>query len=813
MKNKILNNKGITLVALIITVIVLLILASVATYSGIEAIENSKYTKFKSELKIMQTYINKWYEECKTTDDSQTFEDNINAKFTAPEIGATNAVGNTQSETTLNNAGIASNHAHYYLLQKDQKEALGIDNNGVTQDVLVSVIDRKVVSYLGMKYKDRMYYTLEDLGEYYNVEYKTPTTESPTFELEGFRQDDQKSAKISLKITYNAQYVNKGTIYYGIIKDGSTTATSYNSTNNDYFIITENGTYDIYVVDAAGNASSHVTKYFSKDANSPKLTDGMIPIKWNGTNWVVCDKDDIDWFSYDHKLWANIMLSDGTYKADTVQVGQVVAEADLGSMYVWIPRYAYKMPLNSYVYGTNANPEPHTIDVTFLNRNTNKAYNGKEFQKATANVDTMQTAIVHPAFTFGDKELEGIWVAKFEASGTTSGGQAVGNCSDTTLASRSDVQPDNTTIVKSLPNVISWRNMTIGNMQYYCMSIAGLKKANYGITSQDVNSHLIKNSEWGAAAYLSYSKYGEVPQINSAGSVTTGKSSNWYYNMYTGQGPKTGEKNENGTITTVDEGRYTADVSTHGYSTKNGILASTTGNITGVYDMNGGSWEYVAAYLDNTNYYLYYYGRTTAAISGSVINYFDTSTRELKPEYAELWDAYEVSEEERTNKIKVTIDNQNYEISQRGSTNATTGVTTDDRGNVVKTYLWNTQNNDLTFTQARYRLTKYIYDHLPKGIGVSEISDKFSFYNAYNNGTSNTWDWFRFTGIEDTPAFTRSATTSVWDSDYVLIGHASNPFVRRGGDCTSGTNAGVFSSGVSGGGGGHAIGFRSALVL
>ncbi len=82
----------------------------------------------------------------------------------------------------------------------------------------------------------------------------------------------------------------------------------------------------------------------SKKVNSPKVTTGMIPIKWKNNSWVVCSQDDAEWYNYnDKKEWANVMLSDGTYKADTVSIGQTVAERDLGSMYVWIPRYAYKI--------------------------------------------------------------------------------------------------------------------------------------------------------------------------------------------------------------------------------------------------------------------------------------------------------------------------------------------------------------------------------------------------------------------------------------------------------------------------------------
>ena len=767
------KQNGITLVALVITIIVMLILAGVATYSGIEAIENTKYTKFMAELKIMQTYVNDWYEDLKPDEtlDAETFETefrkNITAKFVNEKIGldAPNAEEDESGKATQTLEAIEeTNHQDFYVLGETEKEKLGIE--GVSQIVMVNVRQRKVVSYYGLKFKGNMYYTLDEANEFYNVEYNAPTPQSPTIEVTGVRQGDQKSARIDVKTTYNAQYVNKGTVYYGLIKDNSNTASSYNSTNNDYFVITENGTYDIYVVDAAGNASNHVTKKFSKDANSPKLTDGMIPIKWvegsgdTPSNWVVCDKDDIDWFSYDHKLWANIMLSDGTYKADTVQVGQVVQENQLGSMYVWIPRYAYKMPANSQ-------RTKGTIDVTFLNKSTNRTYTGKEFQKETEGVNTSQTPIVHPAFTLGDKELEGIWVAKFEASGTNSSGVAVGNRNNedgTGTGVLGTVEPG-TTIVKSLPNKISWRDITIGNMQYYCMAIASSKKAQYGITSSDVNSHLLKNSEWGAVAYLCYSQYGVVPQTNTSGHVVSGK---WYYDLYTGQGPG-------------------ARGNVKGYTDSDSQKASTTGNVTGIYDMNGGAYEYVAAYYDNGNIYLNNYGKTTTDVAGSVIKYIENT--KVKSEYADLWDAYKVSDI-----VKV------YEG-------------TDNEETITTATLASVNNLQEKHSLARYLLTKEIFNNLPKGIGVSEISDKFSFYNAYNNGTSNTWNWYKNTGTDENPNITSGTTTTVWDSDYVLLGNASGPFVLRGGYYNYGTIAGVFCSYILGGGGYYGGGFRSALVL
>ena len=356
----------------------------------------------------------------------------------------------------------------------------------------------------------------------------------------------------------------------------------------------------------------------NKNVNSPKVTTGMIPVKHNGTEWVVCSKEDPEWYSYDDtKKWANIMLSDGKYKEGKVQEGQVVKENELGSMYVWIPRYAYRIAGEK------------NIEVNFLKGNTNKDKNGKEYT-INESVDTKTTAIVHPAFSLGGGQLSGIWVAKFEASGTNKDGQAVGNASSSSGAQQ--YAPDETTIAKSLPNKISWRHITIGESQKRSMDIAGSQKEKYGLNY--ANSHLIKNSEWGAVAYLCYSQYGNVPKINGAGSLVP--NSHWY-DMYTGQGPKG----------TNDEGWYNRTDDTHNYNTANGVLASTTGNVTGIYDMSGGNWERVAGYLDNGNWSLNNYGKSA---DGS-IKYFENG--KINPAYESLWDKYEVSEEEKTNKISL----------------------------------------------------------------------------------------------------------------------------------------------------------------
>lgn len=126
------------------------------------------------------------------------------------------------------------------------------------------------------------------------------------------------------------------------------------------------------------------------------------------------------------------------------------------------------------------------------------------------------------------------------------------------------------TKIKVQPNVTSWREITIGEMYDYSY--------NY---SRELESHLLKNSEWGAVAYLTHSQYGR-----------------------------------NGTeIAVNDNSNYiTADG-----DAKANIDQSSTGNIYGIYDLSGGAFEYVSAYYNKSTNLTY--GDTFATQNGTSNKY------------------------------------------------------------------------------------------------------------------------------------------------------------------------------------------------
>ncbi|MFR1259053.1 MAG: hypothetical protein ACLSCY_11840, partial [Clostridium sp.] len=150
------------------------------------------------------------------------------------------------------------------------------------------------------------------------------------------------------------------------------------------------------------------TYIVEKGVNKPRLTTGMSPIKFKDPttsekgNYEKTESSNTDWYDYIDKKWANAQTEDG-------------------SMWVWIPRYAYKV-----------NEIDKKFDIKFLIGTTDNYYdeNGQiQTAKRCTNVDEQVDAkigyTVHPAFTDEtkinyrnggwDKELTGIWVAKFEA--------------------------------------------------------------------------------------------------------------------------------------------------------------------------------------------------------------------------------------------------------------------------------------------------------------------------------------------------------------------------------------------------------------
>ena len=271
-------------------------------------------------------------------------------------------------------------------------------------------------------------------------------------------------------------------------------------------------------------------------ANRPVLAEGMIPITYDGTNWVKADKYGAynEWYDYGNQKWANAVMVTST-KRETymnADIGTVVPEADILAYYVWIPRYKYKLFNATYKSGTSA----QLIDVVFESGTSTTGTVTCSYSAVGAETCTNKTNgnyYTHPAFTFGDAELKGIWVGKFETTGSTT-----------------------TPTVK--PGITSLTNITKSSM-YNTSKLFNSISYLTNTGTQNADAHMMKNIEWGAVAYLKQSIYGlgitDIIKNNNFNGYITGGGSGTSYKSNLGQ--------------------------------------STTGNITGIYDMSAGAHEIV----------------------------------------------------------------------------------------------------------------------------------------------------------------------------------------------------------------------------
>ena len=327
--------------------------------------------------------------------------------------------------------------------------------------------------------------------------------------------------------------------------------------------------------------------------NTPVLKKGMTPVKFDNGNIVKTSADDNEWYNYQNKQWANAQTEDG-------------------SLWVWIPRYAYKINKPA----SSDTEQKGTTNVVFLIGTTDnyigtdgKVHNDtKRCKTEDEKIDTTTGWTVHPAFTNEssinyrnggwDSELYGIWVAKFEAAFATtsnvpsnkvrvssginySQSTVWGPVGNTNARSYVDGVYGSTTTSIKYPTFqgSSYSMNYINHNDAYLLSRKLTAEGNiYGLSS-DADSHLIKNSEWGSVSYLSKSEYG----LSSVDIAVNNKNLNDdVNNVYA----ETGYNNQ---------GKEWNDTSIEA-----GNSASTTGNIYGIYDMSGGTWERSAAYVNNS---------------------------------------------------------------------------------------------------------------------------------------------------------------------------------------------------------------------
>ena len=513
------------------------------------------------------------------------------AVFTYTKLGTTD---NTVTSGTLKflyteNTGVKTGIklTNALPISDTQGKALDGDNNVFDFSIEATNTGTDAIPYeVTLRKKDT-----STLGEDYVKVYLTDRTETT-------EKEELAVTKYSKLIQTNIDVGNEieKTIYNGSV-DGNTTNYKkdfrlrmwIDETSNQDDI---NGKEFTAMVNVYANAELVTEQVAYKEdilnGTDPVLKDNLVPVTIDTDGTV--KKADIysEWYNYGNKEWANaVILKDET---TNYSENEVIPETAIESYFVWIPRYKYQIfDTGSYTGLTTIENKVQTINVVFENKDT-----------TPSNGTTKDSWLTHPAFTSFDSN--GFWVGKFETGydGATSTAAAQVNSVDTSKI-----------IIK--PNVYSWRTLTVGNMF----------KNSYDYM-RDLDSHMMKNTEWGAISYLQHSAYGSGTSVRINNNTA-------YITGYAGTeepttGPTSSSTSTNryeSTLLGVD-GTYTVN-----YLNANSGLASTTGNKTGIYDMSGGSWEYVMSYTTNAS--------TVGGSSGITSlypNFFTDSN------YTKYWDKY-----------------------------------------------------------------------------------------------------------------------------------------------------------------------------
>lgn len=407
------------------------------------------------------------------------------------------------------------------------KEELGIE--GVEQDFFVNVKQRSVISYQGMQYEEKTYYTLNQLPNgLYNVEYEKTNSGKPTFTISQEKIGEGKWKITISNISYEEGYIDKWQVKYQLQgKDNWKTSENLN------FVINAPGRYTIMITNGEIESETQVIwidSWWDEEAqvNVPNLSEDMVAVYWDTSGneitkeTIATQEEWNNWYQY----------VAGDNQTDTQESRWANAKTNDGSYWVWIPRYEYK------ILSGEGTSDAGKIEVKFISTSQTTPDEGYK---------------IHPAFTDGtknyfkngewDRELAGIWVAKYEMSMEING-----TATTTSEANIGNVLTNDQIKMVSKPEVSSWRNINASNSYTNAYQYDRKKE-----------SHLMKNSEWGAVAYLTHSQYGR-----NGNEITINADSSYI----TGSG---------------------------------GDTASSTGNIYGIYDLSGGAWERMAAYLINGN--------------------------------------------------------------------------------------------------------------------------------------------------------------------------------------------------------------------
>lgn len=308
------DNKGITLIALIITIIIMLILTSVTIYTGLDTYKFSKVNAFVTEMQLIQSKV-----------DEKTVDELL-------QLG-TKVTSTTTINLAFSNNEISSNDTSAYRYFTKEILLDKFDIEDVSSDVMINIATREVVSARGVEYNGNKYYT----------QYKLPGGQTVINNDSSISRELEFSVNTSIdglncSLTISNVSINNGILKFaeidseGNIINNWQTITNYTEKENTYSAnISKSGIYLINLQDNT-NQDNYIEKTIAITLTNKPKTNLSLSYNYGASSdiWAYAQKDSVN--------------------------------------YVWIPRFAYDINNNIKFIKGNSNI---ATDNTYINNNWN----------------------------------------------------------------------------------------------------------------------------------------------------------------------------------------------------------------------------------------------------------------------------------------------------------------------------------------------------------------------------------------------------------------------------------------------------------
>ena len=265
-KQKLSNDKGITLIALVVTIVVMLIIASVSIYNGMESFNNTRLKGFKMNLEIIQKRV----DDIAATNESYVDSDGnvVYLKNQGTEYGSLTTEQKTKlKDITGLNDGDATLESFRYFTSEQLDSIFGLSE--IEYNVFIHFDSRMVIAEDGIEINGTIHYMLEN-----NVFFSTYDKNKNKPVLKSEENGGPLTATImkystdKYKIKVTPQYTATTEIS-GYIKYKIVTTRYWEKSDSLEMIITKPGDYNIIYEDIYGNS---VTKMMTVKINNEEAT-------------------------------------------------------------------------------------------------------------------------------------------------------------------------------------------------------------------------------------------------------------------------------------------------------------------------------------------------------------------------------------------------------------------------------------------------------------------------------------------------------------------------------------------------------------